>query len=327
MAFWITGLAVLMVALLVLELVTARSVMRMFEHAPPLNAREHALDPRAERLLIETGDGLTLHGSLYLPCEAPPRGLVLFCHELGGDHWSAMAYAGGLYRAGFAVLAFDFRGHGQSDTMFGYEPLHWLTEFEMDDVRSAIRFIGEREDLCDLPLGLFGVSRGGGAALAAAAESDAVVCVVADGAYTAHSMMRLYARRWITLFIPVWLERWFPQFIVQGTLAIARWLSEFRRGCRYVILERYLPALRNRAVLLINGKRDNYVQPEIAELLQAEIGPGNASLWIVPGARHNQSRETVPTEYDARLIEFFLQLDDRQSEIANSKHSVRNFGP
>lgn len=306
--YWLIGLSVFLLLAVVLQLATVRSVMRMFEHAPPLNAQEHALDPRAERILIETTDDLTLHGSLYMPTDQPARGLILFCHELGGDHWSALAYAGGLYRAGFAVLAFDFRGHGHSDRMFGYEPLHWMTRFELEDVRAAIRLIRSRDDLNCLPLGMFGVSRGGGAALAAAAECDDAICVAADGAYSARSMMTLYARRWLTLFVPTWLERWFPDFSVQITLAAARRLSEFRRGCRYVRLEQFLPALRSRHVLLISGQRDSYVLPEIARRLHAAINSDLAELWIAPGARHNQARETDPESYDAHLIEFFSQL-------------------
>ena len=317
--YWMIALAVLIGVALIVELATVRSVMRMFEHAPPLNPREHALDPRAERVLIGTNDELTLHGSLYVPTDQPPRGLILFCHELGGDHWSALAYAGGLYRAGFAILAFDFRGHGQSDRMFGYEPLHWLTYFELEDVRAAIQFIQGRDDLNRLPLGLFGVSRGGGAALAAAAENDNVMCVAADGAYSARTMMTLYARRWLTLFVPPWLARSLPDICVQVSLAGARRLSEYRRGCRYVRLERFLPRLRNRHVLLISGQRDNYVLPEIAESLHTAIASESANLWIVPGARHNQGRETDAASYDARLIEFFSQL----SVGDNSEASVR----
>ncbi len=308
--YWLIALAVLIGTALIVELATVRSVMRMFEHAPPLNPHEHSLDPRAERVLIETTDELTLHGSLYLPADQSPRGLILFCHELGGDHWSALGYAGGLYRAGFAILAFDFRGHGQSDRMFGYEPLHWMTYFELEDVRAAIRFVQGRDDLNCLPLGLFGISRGGGAALTAAAENDSVKCVAADGAYSARTMMTLYARRWLTLFVPPWLARSLPDICVQISLAGARRLSEYRRGCRYIRLERFLPRLRNRQVLLVSGKRDSYVLPEIAETLHAAIDSNSADLWIVPGARHNQGRESDPASHDARLTEPFSQLSN-----------------
>ena len=95
-----------------------------------------------------------------------------------------------------------------------------------------------------------------------------------------------------------------PKGHFRSTLALARWISERRRRCRYAIIERWLPQLRGRPALLIAGERDNYVHPEIGRKLCRKIG-NSAELWTVPKAKHNRAREVNPAEYDRRLVEFF----------------------
>ena len=94
---------------------------------------------------------------------------------------------------------------------------------------------------------------------------------------------------------------WHKRISLDTTLAA----SQIKRGCRYTHLEKRLPELKDRNLLLISGLRDNYVTPEITEELSANIGGTNHSLWFVEGAKHNMSRQVDPAEYDSRLIEFF----------------------
>lgn len=283
-------------------------VLRIFENKPPLKAQLADPNPDAQCISFTTTDGLTLRGSLYRDNDRPCRGLILFCPELGGNHWSAMLYCEGLWQAGFDILAFDFRNQGESDHMPGYEPLHWLTDFEVDDTIAAIAYVKQRDDLRGLPLGLFGVSRGGGAALATAARCRDIKCVACDSAFSTDRMMAHYTSRWITLFIPGWLARFIPSVHTWLTLQMVRRVSQFRRGCRYTKLERLLPRLRTTPVFMISGARDNYVDPNIAKSMAQKIGPSCQKVWIVPGAKHNMSRQMDASEYDRRLVAFFSQL-------------------
>ena len=72
-------------------------------------------DPKAESIEFKTTDGLTLRGSLHRQPERNPKGLILFCPETDGSHWSAMSYCHALVEDGFDILSFDFRGQGESD--------------------------------------------------------------------------------------------------------------------------------------------------------------------------------------------------------------------
>ena len=284
----------------------------IFEQRPPFNVQRAELDPQAEDLRFpalskHAARGSMLAGSLWKPTHSP-RGLIVFCPEFEGTRWSAPRYAGGLIAAGYAVLALDFRGQGDSDKVPGAPPMHWLTRPEVGDVLAALGWVTTRDDLKHLPIGLFGISRGANAALAAAARSPQVQAVAAEGAFSTDAMLLYYAYRWAELYVPRPLLRRLPAWHLRRSMRVVRRVSQWRRGVRYTILERVLPRLTGRPVLLITGGRDSYVTPVIAERLRTAIGPACGPLWIVPGAKHNQARPTAPEEYDRRLLELFDEM-------------------
>jgi pimeloyl-ACP methyl ester carboxylesterase len=308
--FLITAGLILVLALEVLfQLLVLKLALPIFESRPPFAAERRAPDPTAEPVSIPTSYGLRLQGSLFRTMKANPRGLVLFCHELDSDRWSALSYCEGLLAAGFHVLAFDFRNQGDSDQMAGYEPIHWLTSFEVDDVLAAVSYIGSRADLRQLPLGVYGVSRGGGAALMAASRCEAVRCVCTDGAYSCNEMLLHYTGRWGRLYFPDQMLKMIPRWHVMFSLALIRARSQLSRGCEYANIEKALSRLREKPTLMISGERDTYVIPSITLNLHQRTGQGETGVWIVPGAKHNMARQTAPDEYDRRLVEFFLQLE------------------
>jgi fermentation-respiration switch protein FrsA (DUF1100 family) len=92
---------------------------------------------------------------------------------------------------------------------------------------------------------------------------------------------------------------------------MARWVSERRRHCRYVVLEDWLGRLVGRSVLMIVGGRDTYVLPEISESLFERFPQATSRRWLVKTAKHNMAREVDPEEFDRRLVEFFSQMAPR----------------
>lgn len=295
-------------AFVVAQFLLNRKVVRMMEQVPPLNAVGVDSMPETEDFEVVTSDGLTLRGSVLLPPDQRPRALVVFFHELGGNRWSAARYSKGLLDSGYAIVAFDFRNHGESDAREDYEPLQWISEFELDDIRSVMNFIDNRPDLTELLIGSFGISRGGACALIAAAESTSMTGVACEAAYSTRSMMGEFARRWTPLLVPRLLLPFVPDWHIRFTLYCSRRCSELKRRVRYVHVEKFLPALANRNVLLISGEKDGYTLPVLSRSLHESIPSEQSELWIVPNARHNQARESSPQEYDVRLVEFFDRL-------------------
>jgi uncharacterized protein len=315
---WIIAGGVVL-AMLIAHAIIVTKVARMLEHAPPFNVDESDSQSGVEEVTFPTTNGLNLHGCLFRTPDLSSKGLIVFCHELGSSCWSATRYCNGLMAAGFDILAFDFRNHGSSDSHAEFDPLHWLSEYEVEDIQSALKFVASRDDLKDQPLGLFGISRGAGASLAVAAQHNDIKCIACEGTYSSHLLMSLYSERWVSLFAPAGRGDLYPQWHVELTLAGARWLIQRKRHFRFVKLERYLPKLKDRKVLMIVGKRDSYARPEIAEQIYTELESPTSEYWMVPGARHNQARDMDPAAYDNRLITFFGELsltEEPQSPVA-----------
>ncbi|WP_397568815.1 alpha/beta hydrolase [Schlesneria sp. T3-172] len=325
--FWLSILVASVVAVdVIVQCIYVRLVLRIFETKPPFSVPPVPRDPAAEEVSFQTRDGITLRGSIHFNGQSVPRGVILFCPELEGSHWSASIYARGLLEAGFKVVAFDFRNQGESESLQGYSPLHWATEFEVEDALSALRFIASRPDLNHLPLGVMGVSRGSTPALIAAARSERVKAVFCEGAYSTDALLVHFISRWATLYVPRVFLPLLPMWHIRLTSVLVRWTSQLLRKRPYVVLENWLQLLRNRSVLLVAGERDNYVHPDVGRHLYRRLDSPRAKLWLVPAAKHNRARHVAPIEYDRRISDFFDSSLDPRETLSNQRPHLKVTG-
>ena len=143
------------------------------------------LAPAQERVSFTTEDGGVVSANVY---GRGDRGVVL-AHggRFDKEGWNEQAQA--LASAGFRVLAFDFRGHGQSKGPAGRPP----DDGRRFDVLAGVRYLrhsGART------VSVIGASMGGDyAAETAEAEPDAIdrLVLLAAGAYT--PLLRAKARK------------------------------------------------------------------------------------------------------------------------------------
>ena len=300
-------------------------VRPIFETLPQFRVEEFPVDPNAESVSFRTKDGIQLAGAIHQHHDREPKGLILFLHEFGSTHRSAMAYCQALWDAGFNIFAFDVRNHGDSESQQNYKPLHWLTHYEVTDALAAVDYIQSREDLRNLPLGVFGISKGGGAALAITARCPEVSAVACEGTFCTFLMMLHYTRRWITVYLPEWYSNLLPEWHLKVSLRLTVRASEKNRSCRYYDLESQLPRLANRSVYVISGKRDTYVPPELALKMTKLMGKSEDDLWVVKKAKHNMARTVAQEEYDERLVNFFHDsLSPSDSAGVSTKDRIDN---
>lgn len=313
----------LLLALLAIEVIIrvvyVRIVLSTFDIKPPFNIPRANPDPRAERIAFETTNGLTLRGSVHRPENDDLRGVILFCTELDGSHWMARSYCEGLIGAGFAVVAFDFRNQGESDSLAGYEPNQWMTSYEIEDTIAALEWIEQHPEFSKRPLGVMGVSRGSTAALWVAARYPHILVACCDGAYSISLLAFHFVSRWASIYVPQWIEPLIPDWHFRSTVAIVQFLSATRRKVRYIHIESLLSRLKYCPALLIAGEKDNYVPCYISDLLARRMRSPLARVWIVPKAKHNRARQADPAQYDAMLIQHFEQM---LPEIAESTVSL-----
>jgi predicted acyl esterase len=118
---------------------------------------------------LQMDDGVSLAATLYVPDGTPPAGgwpAVMLFHGLAGTRASVAPIAQGfLVNQGYAVLAYDARGHGASGGLVTLDGPR-----ELADLREAFRWFTARADVSDTQIGAMGLSLGGGAVLRAAVE-------------------------------------------------------------------------------------------------------------------------------------------------------------
>lgn len=84
-------------------------------HGQPAAPAKPAAKDAAERLTLETSDGVTVTAWYYpLPEDASAIGAAILVHDLGGSHRTVEPLAKALQAAGCVVVAPDLRGHGES---------------------------------------------------------------------------------------------------------------------------------------------------------------------------------------------------------------------
>src|SRR5262249_51040300 len=108
------------------------NLLRIFQERPLFIIPRGEPSNGAEEVDFPTSDGLSLRGC-YLKTEWPRKGVVLLGLEFGSNRWSCRSYCEPLLAAGYDIFAFEPRNQGESQSMDDYEPLQWLTSYEVMD--------------------------------------------------------------------------------------------------------------------------------------------------------------------------------------------------
>ena len=311
-SFWVILAVVLVIAVVIVAISLLARYLRIAINLfldTPLPVTANLTDytpPEGEIVSFPSLEGRSLRGMFIdRPPGLPDRGTIIFCHEFGSDMMSAGRYARPLVEDGYTVFTFDFRGHGGSFTPPHFEPRHWPSNHDVNDVLAAIAFVESRRDTNSRGMGILGVSRGASAAVVAAAINPAVRCMVVDGVFSTDFSIDELMKRWVQIFVridPGRADRTFMMY--RGFRALTMFYAELKCRCRFPSTRRALTKLDSVPVFFIQGERDTYVRPEQARALH-DMKPGPKDIWICPGAKHNQSVATDPKTYAAKITEFF----------------------
>lgn len=160
---------------------SAALLLRVREATRPSRA---AADPanlgamlaQVEEVRFAAADGVGLAGWL-VPGRPGGRAIVL-CHDFGASKAAMIHVAIPLQRAGFTLLALDFRGHGESEGEGST-----LGIAEKRDVVAAVDFLARRPGIDGAQVGVYGVGMGAFAATLAAADRPALRVLALDGLY------------------------------------------------------------------------------------------------------------------------------------------------
>jgi pimeloyl-ACP methyl ester carboxylesterase len=282
------------------------TIVRIFEERPLFIIPRGTPVEGAECVDIPGPNGFKIKGTYIRHYAGERKGVILFGLEFGSDRWASHTYCEGLLQAGYDIFTYEPRNQGESDRDATYEPLQWVTDRDVADLRAAIRYLHSRPDRDPFGIGVFGVSKGGSLALIAAAEDPLVRCVSTDGAFATYTTMIPFMRRWVNIYIKkrgsrAWIPDWFYGLLGLSAIRVV----EKKRHVRFESVERAVRRMRQ-PFLMIHGGGDTYIKPEMASALYKQAGKCRPrDLWVVDKAKHNQAIQLAGDDYHARLVEFF----------------------
>ncbi len=241
-----------------------------------------------EQVWLES-EGVRLAGHLRWPAARsylPPHPAVVICHGLGSRKERHAEFARFLSGRGFAALALDLRGHGESGGQLdGREAL---------DIGAAVRYLQSRPEVDASRLAVRGSSLGGCCAIHAAAtfpEIKAVVAICPAREAGLRSML---------------IEQCVGEVIegngLHARLKLPDYLDYLREHDVFEAVDRISP----RALYLIHARGDTTIPYQVSEQLYASAGePKN--LLLLNGGSH-WSAQHDPAVHDSVVEWLKLRL-------------------
>jgi pimeloyl-ACP methyl ester carboxylesterase len=281
----------------------------LFALAVPLVAALHPLHTVPKRtpasfglafedVRFRTADGLTLAGWV-IPAENE-RGNVIFCHGHGRNRGHVAGLLPTLHDLGLNVLAFDFRGHGDSDghvSTFGYR--------EVTDLLAAEAYLRQR--FPNKPLFLVGVSLGAAVSLQALPYLTDVRGVWSEGSFARFSEVAAHKFCWVP---GVLRDNLMQLYYRVGWLDTGFWgPSANPIEC---VMNTSVP------VYFCHAVKDELVPLAQGQAL-FDAHPGPKWNWWVADATHYDVRQRNHEEYLRRLRSFIEYLLSQETSAAHNE--------
>ena len=277
-----------LLAYLGISLFVADSVTRPYRRALASSPAVFGLDYE-DVTFPSTGDAIPLSG-WFLPAAGSDR-VVLIVHGRNssrtGDSGELVPHAAALVARGYNVLAFDFRGHGESGGL-----RYTLGTAEQRDVLGAVAYLEER-GFAPARMGFWAHSMGAATVLLAAAGSPAVHTVVADSSF---------ARLDDLLAEQLPRTSGLPGFFNPPILFFARVV--FGSDASTANPEDAVAGMPPDSLFIIHAEGDRLIPVDHAHRIAAAAGPAVHDLWIFPGSQHDQVTAAAPDQYRERVLAF-----------------------
>ena len=254
------------VVLAIVGVVLASQVGSVGANMLLMRTRRHVAGPAPEPCqdAMFTGVEVKLSG---WRCRAsmPRRGTIIYLHGIGSNRTAGTGVIQKFTTRGFEVIAYDSRGHGESEGKFATYGF-----YEKEDLRRIVDTLPPEDNIV-----LIGTSFGAAVALQAAADDRRIRTVIAAESFAdLRSIARHRAPRYF-----------FMEALFERALRTAEERARFSVDAVDVVRA---AARITATVLLIHGADDPDTPPSHSQRIFAAL-TGPKRLVLVPHARHNQS--------------------------------------
>ena len=270
---------------------------------------------KAERVTFSS-EGLELAGYFRSTESARPQpGLVFTGPFTGVKEQVVGTYASMLAASGFATLAFDHRGFGES----GGRSSHEDSQGKLADLRAAVSFMKGRPEVDPARIAIVGICLGGGYAVRAAAADPRVKAVAAiAGAYNSPSrMLQAMGAGPYRAALAAAVDRYdeyLPAVAPDGGEAAMggdepyayygtarsfspHWRGQVTRGSLHSLMTfdalSAAELLADTPLLVVHGRTDAYCSPELAQTLY-QRKPGEKEFLWLDASQHIDLYDSAP---------------------------------
>lgn len=231
----------------------------------------------------------------------PAPGIIL-THSYGSNRSELLTLSFELWKAGYHILLYDMRGHGES-------PVKWsgLGTYEKEDLLSGIRYLKglkneAGKELFDGRIGLYGVGLGGYASLAASAQDPSVKAVAVDSVYPNVDTFVNHRLKLMVGSDSKWANDLVDWPWTGRMLELTMQLYLLRREDSDPATEA-LGAMTGRPALFMTGKDAGALEAMTRELYAQAKDP--KQFVEVEQTRLDRLYDEKSANYDARVVEFF----------------------
>jgi hypothetical protein len=249
-----------------------------FTHAARLKTPNGNLGTQYQPVSFQSHDGLRLDGWFVGPKNGAT--VIVYPGKKGTQRHARM-----LVRHGYGVLVFDRRGEGTSQG--DPNALGWGFD---DDLRGALAYLRQRDDVDPKRIGGLGLSVGGEAFLQTAAETKDVNAVVSEGA-GARSVREDTVQTSL---------RKAPEIVFSGVMTAG--MALFSNRLAPPNLKTLAGRIESTPVFFIYATKGAGGEENNPEYYKATPGP--KQIWKIDTS-HTHGLSAQPVEYERRVVGFF----------------------
>jgi len=265
---------------------------------------------------VRSGRSIALHAWLFEPSTSdkirhPHSGIVYnssnsdACIVVAHGHGANMGRASEselsiltkavhpLLAAGFTVLAFDQRNHGNSS----YQPPVTLGYVEAEDIPPVLDWLLSHTKCNPKRVGAWGESMGAATVMFAAARDSRIRAIVADSNFVS---VIGSAKYWFKDKV-----EWMPEFVIEWVIF---WLNTLAPAPLYTIETPPLLDKLQIPVFVVHGRDDGLVPVSHVERLQGLAVQGGKTNWSFRFHAFGHCKAYKDPDYLPEMVQFFQRV-------------------